>query len=312
MSKRTILSFIAALSASVSVLNAQNAVDLIISEVLVENRENIADDYGEHNGWIEIFNTSQGTVNFAGCFLTDDPGQPKKYMVPKGDLATKLGPRQTALFYASGKSERGTFHTNFTLKRGSTVYLISNDGRTVIDSIDIPEDLPADMSVSKAAFDAKEMDFVTLDEPSTPTPGSKNGSSSAETGSSRIQRTDPHGWVLTLTSVSVVFCALAILWIIFTYIGKLSAGKGGKGRTETASGKAKARRNGAPDAETAAAIALALDRECGGETYAAIAAALHLYLEGTVHDEESFVITIKRSEGSGWNAKGQTFRRLPR
>ena len=49
-----------------------------------------------------------------------------------------------------------------------------------------------------------------------------------------------------------------------------------------------------PSSEEAAAIALALDSELNGETYAAIGAALHNYFNDTVHDQESYIITIRR------------------
>ena len=51
---------------------------------------------------------------------------------------------------------------------------------------------------------------------------------------------------------------------------------------------------GGPTPEEAAAIALALDQEMNGEVYAAIGMALHQYLNDTVHDMESYIITIKR------------------
>ena len=66
-----------------------------------------------------------------------------------------------------------------------------------------------------------------------------------------------------------------------------------------------------PDAEVAAAIALALDMEQGGDTYAAIATAVHLYLSDSVHDVEPGIVTIHRTESS-WNNKALTFRKLPR
>ena len=49
-----------------------------------------------------------------------------------------------------------------------------------------------------------------------------------------------------------------------------------------------------PSAEEAAAIALALDQEMNGEVYAAIGMAMHQYLNDTVHDMESYIITIRR------------------
>ena len=62
----------------------------------------------------------------------------------------------------------------------------------------------------------------------------------------------------------------------------------------------------------AAAISMALSQEFGGEVYAAIAMALDDYLGGGIHDEESFVITIRPSQNGNWNDKTQNFRQLPR
>ena len=102
----------------------------------------------------------------------------------------------------------------------------------------------------------------------------------------------PHGVIITLVSVSVVFAALIILYFAYTFIGYLSSGKlklrkNKKQRLPSA-------KSGVPTSEEAAAIAMALDRELNGETYAAIGLALHQYLQDTVHDNESYIITIKR------------------
>ena len=135
--------------AAVSFAGAQNVTDLIISEIMAEpdsSQTSIVDDYGQKNGWIEIFNTSQGTVNYGGCYLTDDrsaiPAKGKtkfmpadhplyKYLIPKGDLRTQLGPRQTVIFYASGEGSQGTFYTDFKIRRDSWIYLVSNDKCTI-------------------------------------------------------------------------------------------------------------------------------------------------------------------------------------
>lgn len=54
---------------------AQRATSMRINEVLVINEDNFVDDYGKRHGWIELFNTSAGTVNIAGCYLTDPEGR---------------------------------------------------------------------------------------------------------------------------------------------------------------------------------------------------------------------------------------------
>ena len=103
---------------------------------------------------------------------------------------------------------------------------------------------------------------------------------------------DPHGLIITIVSVAVVFTALIVLYFAYTFIGKAV--------NSTFSWKSifrcrkKSPAKGSPSEEEAAAIAMALDQELNGETYAAIGLALHQYLNDTVHDDESYIITIKR------------------
>ncbi len=123
-------------------------------------------------------------------------------------------------------------------------------------------------------------------------------------GSDRMAQTDPHGWTLTLISVSVVFIALLILYGLYSLSGSIF------------SGKINLKRKPVPvaakdDEAVAAAIALALDAELNGsETEVAIATALHLYLSEAVHDIEPGIITI-RGNKSDWNLKSRNFRKSP-
>ena len=136
-------------------------------------------------------------------------------------------------------------------------------------------------------------------------------------GADRMAATDPHGWTLTIISVSVVFIALIILYGLYSLSGKVFSGElKADAKKAARAGKRLTRAvmpgtdQESPD-EVAAAIALALDMEKGGDTYAAIAAAVHLYLSETVHDTEPGIVTITRKD-SAWNNKELTFRRLPR
>ena len=124
-------------------------------------------------------------------------------------------------------------------------------------------------------------------------------------GGDRMAQTDPHGWTLTLISVSVVFAALIVLYFVYSLSGSIFSGKFKRAP------KPKKAVKGTPDAEVAAAIALALDMENGGDVYAAIATAVHLYLSDAVHDVEPGIITITRTQ-TGWNNKALNFRKLPR
>lgn len=309
--KRILLTISTILAGGLFMAHAQNVSDLIISEVLAEPDSScIMDDYGRHAGWIEIFNKSQGTVNYGGCFLSDDRNNLKKSPITKSDNRTKIGPRQVALFHASGNNGDGTFYVNFEIRRGSTIYLVSNDGRTVVDSIIVPTTLPAGKSVEKTANDLRQIVFEVEPDPAVPSPGVVNGDGVTETGSQKMAHEDKHGFILTIVSVSVVFCALIILWWLFSLLGKVSGEKKEKCECKKAD-KAKVKTSGKITPEIAAAIGLALDQEINGEVYAAISLALHLYMEDAVHDNESFVLTINRKQSS-WNSKGQNFRQLPK
>ena len=121
-------------------------------------------------------------------------------------------------------------------------------------------------------------------------------------GGDRMMQTDPHGWTLTLISVTVVFSALIVLYFVYSLSGNIFSGKFKRSPKKV---------KGTPDAEVAAAIALALDMEQDGDVYAAIATAVHLYMNDTVHDVEPGIVTITRKD-SGWNNKALNFRKLPR
>lgn len=110
--------------------------------------------------------------------------------------------------------------------------------------------------------------------------------------SAEMAEKDPHGAIITIVSVSVVFVALIVLYFAYDFIGKISSGKISLKMPERKSAPKPGK--GGPTPEEAAAIALALDQEMNGEVYAAIGMALHQYLNDTVHDMESYIITIKR------------------
>lgn len=94
--------------------------------------------------------------------------------------------------------------------------------------------------------------------------------------SADLAATDPHGIIITAVSVFVVFTALAILHISYYLIGKIVSWHF----------RWMERRKKA--AET--------HEHDDSEVNAAIATAMHLYLNENSHDDESYVITIKRKD----------------
>jgi Na+-transporting methylmalonyl-CoA/oxaloacetate decarboxylase gamma subunit len=104
---------------------------------------------------------------------------------------------------------------------------------------------------------------------------------------------------MTLTAMSVVFTALALIYLIFRTTGKYFSGLASK------IAKAKAKANNQQEDESKSG-------ELSGEMSAAIAMALHLY-QSEIHDEENTVLTIKRVARtySPWSSKIHTLRKYP-
>ncbi len=73
-----------------------------ISEVLAEDRRVLADEDGDHPGWIELHNAGPEPVALEGYGLSDDPERPFRWTLPDVSLA----PGGRLVVYASGKDRR--------------------------------------------------------------------------------------------------------------------------------------------------------------------------------------------------------------
>ena len=120
----------------------------VINEVMVVNETNYVDDFGQRNGWIEIYNNTAATKDLGGRYLTNDRNNPKKYPIPRGDVLTRIPPHQHVLFWADDEPFNGTFHVNFKLDptQDNYIALYENDGKTLLDEIVIPAGMLTDQT----------------------------------------------------------------------------------------------------------------------------------------------------------------------
>jgi Na+-transporting methylmalonyl-CoA/oxaloacetate decarboxylase gamma subunit len=300
-------------------MGAQQTTALKINEILVVNHDNYQDDYGEKHPWIEIYNASPGMVNIAGCYLTNDLSNPKKYMVPKGDVLTQIRPRQHVLFWADDKPSRGTFHLNFTLDptQPNLIALFDSDARTLIDSVTLPANQRPDVSYGliedgwtrkdlqearrtlpsyKNATDLWVYFDDTNDDGRYVTPNSNNKILNTNEKIENFKENDAWGVGMTLTAMGVVFLGLILLYVIFKWIGSVAMSLTRK-RVMAAKGIS---------VEEAQDIA-----GQSGEVYAAIAMAIYEATE--LHDEENTILTIRNTARnySPWSSKIYTLREIP-
>jgi Na+-transporting methylmalonyl-CoA/oxaloacetate decarboxylase gamma subunit len=300
-------------------IQAQRTSFLKINEILVINEDNFQDDYGNKSSWIEIYNASPGTVNMAGCYFTNDLNNPKKYMVPKGDVLTKIRPRQHALFWVDNYASRGTFHLNFAFDpdKANFIALFDADGSTLIDSITVPAGQRPDISYGlvEDGWTQKRLEeeirlnplykggnqlWIYFDDSFNDgrftTPSSNNKILDTNERIENFRENDANGVGMTLTAMGVVFLGLIVLFLIFKLVGNIAVSLSDR-RAMKATGVSK---------EAARDIT-----ERSGEVYAAIGMAIYEATE--LHDEEHTILTIKNTARSysPWSSKIYTLRELP-
>ncbi|MCX6904549.1 MAG: lamin tail domain-containing protein, partial [Verrucomicrobia bacterium] len=101
---------------------------LWLNEVLPNNVNSLTDRFGEHEPWVELYNSSTNPVSLAGCYLTDTYTNLTKWPFPSGALLTN---RQFLVVWMDGQPEQSNateWHTSFRIPpdAGSVALVQSN------------------------------------------------------------------------------------------------------------------------------------------------------------------------------------------
>lgn len=297
--KKSILTLaLAAMCCTAAFAHGRSALRL--NEVMVENDSSIVDEYGNHTGWIELFNSNFSPLEISSIYITNDKNDPKKYPVPLGDVNTKIAKRQHVVFYTDGEPNKGTFHTNFTLTPGQDnwIGIYDADGITLIDEVLVPAELVCDNTWARTEDGVGEWAVRTGGEDDYITPSSANIIKGTNPKIEEFATQDAHGWGMTVMAMAIVFSALLVLCLCFYAIGKIGA---------MVTRMNKARSQGLTRQE-AKAENLAHD---SGEEIAAIVMALHEHLNA--HDTENTILTINKVKRaySPWSSKIYNLRQVP-
>lgn len=141
------------------------------NEIQSSNDLTITDNFLEYDDWIELYNPTNTAIDLAGYFMSDDLNDPLKHQFKFGSAAlTTIPANGYLLLWADDDEEQGTNHLNFKLNAsgGETIFLISSDQTTIIDSLQLPA-IKTDESYLKQP-DGANTAYLNL----TPTPGASN------------------------------------------------------------------------------------------------------------------------------------------
>lgn len=306
MNKKFISSLLLLLSIVCGQAMAEGAGSLVINEVMTNNETDAVDQYGNHNAWIEIYNNSYAIVDIRNCYLTnnravlnEELSVPERtammYCIPKGNIETKMEPKQQVTFWCDSHDKRGVFYTNFTLNpEGSTwIGLYDANGTTLIDSLTVTA-LQADQSYA-LKLDGNRSEGYVVKSAGEASFGENNLPLDFNTKIQQFKDEDSHGYGMTVMAMLVTFSALLLLFVAFFFLGRYMV-HSLKRRKAAATGVA----------EEKVGIA-------SGEVYAAIAMALHEE-NADVHDWEETILTINRVKRnySPWSSKIYMLRENPR
>ena len=310
---------------------AQGRKNVRINEVMVQQ------DSTGGNGWVEFYNSSYSSTAVEQMFITTlsreqiqnvfdkNKGNKKKpkqilvelceaqpmdiYEIPRGDERnTKIAPRTHFVMEADGDPKSGTFHMPFTFTQGKDNYIALYDvNGDLVDDVTIPASLMTGESYAIKAegrlpsiLGDGKTEWTVKDGKTIETAITKGNYNIREVNENieAFHVKDPHGYWIALLAMSVVFIALALLYICFKLFGKFAS------RNLQTEDK---QQSAAP--AVAQSVAAPASGNLDGEKMAAICFALYQHLNA--HDQESGVLTLTPRDGSTWASKTGLMRELP-
>jgi hypothetical protein len=105
----------------------QQGGDLVINEVLADNKTIIADPAGQFGDWVEIYNRGTAPIRLAGYYLSDKADDPKIYAFPD----VMLAPGAYFFVWCDNDPNQGPDHADFRLSKEGDAVFLSTETATV-------------------------------------------------------------------------------------------------------------------------------------------------------------------------------------
>jgi len=114
---------------------------LVINEVMASNVNSVADQDGEYDDWVELYNNNSFSINLNGYYLSDNENDLTKWSFPNINIA----PNSYLVVWCdtAGNSQSG-LHTNYRLSSDQEEVYLTDPLGVVVDAIhyvNMPEDI---------------------------------------------------------------------------------------------------------------------------------------------------------------------------
>ena len=112
---------------------ASTVEDLVINEFMASNDETVADQDGEYDDWIELYNNGTSSLDISGYYLSDDVNDLMKWSVPTGTI---INANDYLIIWADDDEEQEGLHTNFKLSAAAEFLLLLDATGAVVDELE--------------------------------------------------------------------------------------------------------------------------------------------------------------------------------
>ncbi len=105
---------------------AASTSSIVINEFMAKNSNTVADEEGEYDDWIELYNITGNSVDIGGWNITDNGFNLTKFTLPEG---TTIAADEYLIIWADEDGDQGDLHANFKLSgSGESIYLLNGSG----------------------------------------------------------------------------------------------------------------------------------------------------------------------------------------
>ena len=109
-----------------------NESDVVINEIMASNDMTQADEFGEFDDWVELYNKGSIDINLLGFHLSDDPFELGKYTFP--DITISPG-EYIIVWTDDDEEDQGDNHATFKLSKDGEELYFSDIDFNILDSV---------------------------------------------------------------------------------------------------------------------------------------------------------------------------------
>ncbi len=105
---------------------------VVINELMAKNSTTVADQNGEYDDWIELYNLSGNEIDLSGYFLSDSKKNLVKWTFPKG---TRIESKGYLIVWADKDLDQEGLHADFKLSAEGETVIFSAPDQSLVDEV---------------------------------------------------------------------------------------------------------------------------------------------------------------------------------